>query len=320
MTGDRSLGLVSVVAPALNEEDVLERFYERVRSALEGISFELVIVDDGSTDSTPEILARLASSDPRVRVVELSRSFGYQSAMSAGLDHAGGDVVVTIDSDLQDPPELIGALLDRWREGADVVYAVRRSREGESRLKLRTARWFSAVFARLAELEIPADAGDFRLLDRSAVDALLQMRERRRFLRGMTVWVGYTQSSVLYDREPRAAGETRYRWRTLARISFDAITSFSSVPLQIATFIGFTVSGIAFLGLPYVIIGRLTGIYNVEGLSTLLFAVLFLGGIQLIFLGVIGEYISRIYDEVKGRPLYVVRARRNLEASRTGGR
>jgi dolichol-phosphate mannosyltransferase len=314
-SGERSLGLLSVVAPALNEAEGIETFYERVTAALGDLPFELVIVDDGSTDSTPEILTRLAEADGRVRVVELSRSFGYQSAMSAGLDHASGDVVVTIDSDLQDPPELIGALLGRWREGADVVYAVRRTREGESRLKLRTARWFSTIFARLAELEVPADAGDFRLLDRSAVDALLGMRERRRFLRGMTVWVGFTQSSVLYDREPRAAGETRYRWRTLLRISFDAITSFSSVPLQVATFIGFVISVIAFLGLPYVVIGRLTGVYDVQGLSTLLFAVLFLGGIQLIFLGVIGEYIARIYDEVKGRPLYVVRRRRNLDAS-----
>jgi dolichol-phosphate mannosyltransferase len=307
MSDERPLGLLSVVAPALNESEVIEAFYGRVRSALEGIPFELVVVDDGSTDATPEILGRLAEQDDRVRVIQLSRTFGYQSAMSAGLDHARGDAVVTIDSDLQDPPELIREMLERWRQGSDVVYAIRRDRKGESRLKLRTARWFSSIFARLAELEIPRNAGDFRLLDRRAVEALAQMPERRRFLRGMTVWIGYTQSSVPYDRDPRHAGTTRYRWRTLARISFDAITSFSSVPLQVATFAGFVVSGIAFLALPYVVIGRLTGIYSVKGLSTLLFAVLFLGGIQLIFLGVIGEYISRIYDEVKERPLYLVR-------------
>ena len=314
MSGGRSLALLSVVAPVLDEADVIEEFYGRVRSALEGVPFELIVVDDGSTDATPEILARLAAGDRRLRVIELSRNFGYQSAMSAGLDHARGNVVVTIDADLQDPPELIAEMLERWRQGSDVVYAVRRERPGESRMKLLTARWFARAFARLAELEIPANAGDFRLLDRRVVDGLLRMPERRRFLRGMTVWVGFTQSSIVYDRGPRFAGETRYRWRTLLRISFDAITSFSSVPLQVATLIGFAVSAIAFLGLPYVVIGRLTGIYVVRGLSTLLFAVLFLGGIQLIFLGVIGEYIARIYDEVKARPLYLVRRRLNAAA------
>jgi dolichol-phosphate mannosyltransferase len=315
----RALRLLSVVAPVLNEAEVIEEFHRRVCAALDGIPFELIVVDDGSTDATAEILGRLADADDRLRVVELSRNFGYQSATSAGLDHARGDVVVTIDSDLQDPPELIVELIERWRAGSDVVYAVRRERQGESRLKLLTARWFSRAFARMAELEVPVNAGDFRLLDRRAVDALLRMPERRRFLRGMTVWVGYTQSSVPYDRDPRFAGETRYRWRTLVRISFDAITSFSSVPLQIATLVGFAVSAIAFLGLPYVVVGRLTGIYVVKGLSTLLFAVLFLGGIQLIFLGVIGEYVSRIYDEVKGRPLYVVRRRRNVAAPAGAG-
>jgi glycosyltransferase involved in cell wall biosynthesis len=314
MSEERKLELLSVVAPALNEAGGIETFYARVCTALEGVPFELVIVDDGSTDETPEILSRLAERDERLRVIRLSRHFGYQSAMSAGLEHAAGDVVVTIDADLQDPPELVPELLERWREGSDVVYAVRRARRGESRRKLRTARWFSSAFSRLAELDIPANAGDFRLMDRRAVDSLLLMRERRRFLRGMTVWIGYTQSSVPYDRDPRQTGETRYRWRTLLRISFDAITSFSSVPLQIATLVGFAISVLAFLGLPYVVIGRLTGLYPAKGISTLLFAVLFLGGIQLIFLGVIGEYISRIYDEVKARPLYLVRSRQNVDA------
>jgi dolichol-phosphate mannosyltransferase len=220
--------------------------------------------------------------------------------------------VVTIDADLQDPPELIPDLIAEWRSGADVVYAVRRERPGESRLKLTTARWFSAIFRRLAELDLPANAGDFRLLDRRAVDALRRMPERSRFMRGMTVWVGYRQSSVPYDREPRAAGETRYRWRTLLRISLDAISSFSHTPLQIATVVGFVVSFLAFLGIPYVIVNRLLGFY-VEGVSTLLFAILLLGGIQLITLGIIGEYISRIYDEVKRRPLYIVDQRVNVE-------
>jgi glycosyltransferase involved in cell wall biosynthesis len=308
--------LVSVVAPVLNEADSLRIFCARVSDALAGERFEVVVIDDGSTDETPAILEELAEADERVRVVHLSRSFGFQAASTAGLDHAAGDVVVTIDADLQDPPELIGELLARWREGSDVVYAVRRERRGESWIKLASARWFSRIFVRLAQLDIPPNAGDFRLLDRRAVEALKRMPERSRFLRGMTVWVGYTQSSVPYDREPRHAGETRYRWRTLLRISLDALTSFSRSPLQLATALGFAVSFLAFLGIPYVIVNRLLGFY-VEGVSTLLFAMLLLGGIQLITLGIIGEYVSRIYDEVKQRPLYVVSSRRNVDPPST---
>lgn len=312
MSGDRRLGLLSVTAPVLNEEDVLEHFYQRVCAALEGIDFELVLVDDGSTDRTPQLLAEMAANDERVRVVELSRNFGYQAAVAAGIDHCSGDVVVTIDADLQDPPELIPELIAEWVGGADVVYAARRDRKGEGRLKLVTARWFSVLFTKLAELDIPTNVGDYRLLDRRAVAALRRMPERNRFMRGMTVWVGFRQSSVPYDRDAREAGDTRYRWRTLLRISLDAISSFSHVPLQLATLVGFLVSAIAFLGLPYVVVSRLLDVFVVEGLSTLLFAVLFLGGIQLITLGIIGEYISRIYDEVKQRPLYLVNRRHNL--------
>jgi polyisoprenyl-phosphate glycosyltransferase len=308
----REPGLVTVSAPVLNEEEILETFYERVCAALEGYDFELVLTDDGSSDRTPELLSELAERDTRVKVVSLSRNFGYQAAVVAGLDHSSGDVVVTIDADLQDPPELIPELIREWSEGSDVVYAVRRERRGEGRVKLITARWFSRLFSRLADLEIPKNAGDYRLLDRRAVDALLQMRERSRFMRGMTVWVGYRQSTVPYDRDPRHAGNTRYRWRTLFRISLDAISSFSHAPLQIATAFGFVVSALAFLGIPYVILNRLLGFY-VEGVSTLLFAILLLGGIQLITLGIIGEYLSRIYDEVKQRPLYVVASRSNVD-------
>jgi dolichol-phosphate mannosyltransferase len=314
MSGARSPGLVSVSAPVLNEEEILETFYGRVRDALDGFDWELVLVDDGSTDRTPEILAELAARDPRVRVIEFSRNFGYQAAVAAGLDHCRGEVVVTIDADLQDPPELIGELIAEWSRGADVVYAVRRERKGETRIKIITARWFSKLFTRLAELDIPTNVGDFRLLDRRAVSALRRMPERNRFMRGMTVWVGFQQSSVPYDRDARYAGDTRYRWRTLLKISLDAISSFSHVPLQIATLLGFAVSFIAFLGIPYVIISRIFNVY-VEGLSSILFAILFLGGVQLITLGIIGEYISRIYDEVKGRPLYLVRARHNVDAA-----
>jgi len=310
-------GLISVTAPVLNEEEILETFYARIRAALEGHDWELVMVNDGSTDSTPAILDQLSASDERVKVVHLARNFGYQPAVIAGLDHCQGDVVITIDADLQDPPELIGEMLDSWRHGSDVVYAVRRERVGESRLKLLTARWFSSIFSRLAEMDIPTNAGDFRLLDRRAVDALLRMRERSRFMRGMSVWVGFTQTTVPYDRDARFAGETRYRWRTLLKIALDGISSFSRVPLQIATLVGFAVSFIAFLGIPYVIVSRIFNLY-VEGLSTILFAILFLGGIQLITLGIIGEYVSRVYDEVKRRPLYLVAERRNLDGPYPG--
>jgi glycosyltransferase involved in cell wall biosynthesis len=313
MSSKRSLGLLSVVAPVLDEEATLERFYERVVAALHGDEFELVLVDDGSADSTPRILERLADADPRVRVISLSRSFGYQAAVTAGLDHARGDAVVTIDADLQDPPEVIPALVERWRDGSDVVYAVRRERRGETRAKLLTARWFTRLFSALSELDVPADAGDFRLLDRRALDAVLAMRERARFLRGMTVWVGFSQTAVPYVREARAAGRSKYPLRKMVRFSFDAITSFSQAPLQWATLLGFAFSGLAFLGIPLTVVARYTNIYS-PGIPSTILVILLLGGIQLITVGIIGEYVGRIYDEVKRRPLYVVRERINVEA------
>ncbi|MBA2763624.1 MAG: glycosyltransferase family 2 protein [Thermoleophilaceae bacterium] len=298
--------MISVVAPILDEEATLAPFYQRVRSALEPLPFELVLVDDGSTDGTPDLLRAMASADPRVRVITLSRNFGYQAAVTAGLDHAEGDVVVTIDSDLQDPPELILDMLERWRAGADVVYGYREERPGETWVKLATARWFTKLFAWVAQIDLPHNVGDYRLLDRRAVDALLSMREHSRFMRGMAVWIGYTQTTVPYVRDARHAGETRYRWATLIRISLDALTSYSRAPLRLATVIGFLVSAVAFLAIPLVIIGRLVGVY-VEGITSVLLAVLALGGIQLITLGIVGEYVARVYDEVKRRPLYLIR-------------
>jgi dolichol-phosphate mannosyltransferase len=308
----RTLGLLSVVAPVYNEEGTIEEFYSRVRAALEGIEFELVLVDDGSSDSSPEILERIAESDPRVCLVYLSRNFGHQTALTAGLDHARGEAVVMLDADLQDPPELIPRMLDHWRSGCDVVYAVREQREGESRFKLATARWFYKLFDKLAQVELEHNSGDFRLLDRQALDALLSMRERNRFLRGMTVWVGYTQAAVSYKRDPRYAGETKYTLSRMLRFSLDAISSFSHRPLQLATLLGFLISTLAFIAIPVVIVLRLVGSY-LPGFSSLTIAILLLGGIQLIALGIIGEYVGRIYDEVKGRPLYLVRARRNVQ-------
>jgi polyisoprenyl-phosphate glycosyltransferase len=307
----RSLALLSVVAPVYNEEALIDEFYSRVCTALEGLEFELVLVDDGSSDGTPTALERIASSDPRVRVVYLSRNFGHQTALTAGLDHARGDAVVMLDADLQDPPELIPKMLDNWRAGIDVVYAVREQRDGESRFKLATARWFYSLFDRLAQVELQHNSGDFRLLDRRALDALLSMRERNRFLRGMTVWVGYTQAAVPYRRDPRYAGETKYTFTKMLRFSLDAISSFSDRPLQLATLLGFVISTLAFIAIPVVAVLRLTHSY-LPGFGAITITVLLLGGIQLITIGIIGEYVGRIYDEVKGRPLYLVRTRRNF--------
>jgi glycosyltransferase involved in cell wall biosynthesis len=309
--GQRHLQLLSVVAPVYNEEATLEEFYERTCRALDGLPFELVLVDDGSTDSSAKILTRLAADDARVRVVCLSRNFGHQTALTAGLDHAVGSAVVMLDADLQDPPELIPRMLDHWKAGCDVVYAVRRQREGESPFKLLTARWFYKLFGKLAQVELESNAGDFRLLDRRPLDALGSMRERNRFLRGMTVWVGYRQAAVPYSRDRRYAGETKYTIPRMLRFSLDAIFSFSHRPLQLATLLGFVISTLAFLGIVAVIILKLLGSY-LPGFSTVTILVLLLGGIQLIAIGIIGEYVGRIYDEVKGRPLYLVRARINI--------
>jgi len=319
LDGRRALGLLSVVAPVYDEEDGIEAFCARVSAALRGLPFELVLVDDGSRDSSPAILERLAKSDPRVHVVFLSRNFGHQTALTAGLDHARGDAVVMLDADLQDPPELIPEMVDFWRRGIDVVFAVRQLRSGESAFKLRTAKWFYSLFAALSQVELQHNSGDFRLLDRRALDALNSMRERHRFLRGMTVWVGFTQAAVSYQRDPRYAGKTKYTLPRMIRFSLDAIFSFSHRPLQLATLLGFVFSVLAFLAIPVVIILRLLDSY-IPGFATITIAVLLLGGIQLIAIGIMGEYVGRIYDEVKGRPLYVVRARSNIPPARMQAR
>lgn len=307
----RDLRLLSVVAPMLDEAPVAAEFCRRVVAALGDTPFELIVVDDGSTDATPEVLAAAAAADPRIRLVQLSRRFGHQAALTAGLDHARGDAVVTLDGDLQDPPEAIGLLVERWRAGADVVYALREERQGETQMKLRSARAFYRVFDWLTEFELPVE-GDFRIMDRRALDALLAMPERTRFLRGMTVWVGFTQTTVGIRREPRAQGETKFTLRRMLRFSSDAITSFSHVPLQLATLAGFAASALAFLAIPLVVIARIFDAY-VPGISSTIVVILLLGGIQLITLGIIGEYLARIFDEVKGRPVYVVRDRTNAE-------
>jgi polyisoprenyl-phosphate glycosyltransferase len=307
----REPGLVSIVAPVFNEQQTVPEFHRRVRAALDGLDFELVLVDDGSRDETRRIIAELAAGDPRVKLISLSRNFGHQAALTAGLDHAAGDAAVMLDSDLQDPPELIPEMLDHWRRGSDVVFAVRVVRTGETRLKLAAANWFYRLFSRLAQIDLTRNSGDYRLLDRRALDVLATMRERNRFIRGMTVWVGFTQTAVPYERDPRPAGETKYTPRKMLRFSLDAISSFSHVPLQLATVMGFAVSAIAFLGIPIAIGLKIAGEF-VPGITSVLLAVLLLGGIQLITVGIIGEYLGRVYDEVKQRPLYVVRDRVNL--------
>jgi glycosyltransferase involved in cell wall biosynthesis len=308
---ERHLGLLSIVAPMLDEEGTARAFCDRVRSALDGLPWELVVVDDGSTDATPAILAAIARADERVKVVTLSRNFGHQTAITAGLDHAAGDVVVMIDSDLQDPPELIPTMVEHWRAGSDVVYATRTDRTGESRFKLATARWFYRLMAKVSDVPLAQNSGDFRLLDRRALDALLAMRESNRYLRGMTSWVGFTQTALPYSRDARFAGETKYPLRKMIRFALDAIASFSHAPLQIATVAGFIFAMLAFLAIPVAIVFRFFGAF-VPGVTTTVVAVLLLGGIQLMAIGMIGEYVGRIYDEVKRRPLYVVRERANV--------
>jgi dolichol-phosphate mannosyltransferase len=310
----RDPSLLSVVAPVYNEEELVEEFVGRTVAAVDGYTFELVVVDDGSSDRTPALLDRIADMDPRVRVIHLSRNFGHQAALTAGLEHAVGDVVVMIDADLQDPPELIDAMIAEWSEGSDIVYAVRRQREGETAFKLATASWFYKLFDKLAQVDLEPNSGDFRLLDRQALDALLAMTERSRFLRGMTVWVGFTQTAVSYEREARQAGETKYTLRKMLRFSLDAIASFSHLPLQLATYAGLLSAGVAFIAILVVIGLRIADSY-LPGFSSITIVILLLGGIQLIAIGVIGEYVGRIYDEVKHRPLYIVREERNRPAA-----
>jgi len=298
----------SLVAPIYNEAETLPHFYRRALAALEDLEepFELILVNDGSSDGSDHILRRLQARDPRVRVVEFSRNFGHQAAISAGLAHARGQAVIIIDSDLQDPPELILEMVERWKDGAEVVYAQRAARAGETRFKLLTASLFYRLIARLTDIDIPRDTGDFRLLDRRVVDALVALPEHHRFMRGLSAWVGFRQEAVRYERAERFAGSTKYPLRKMLRFSLDAITGFSYAPLQLATTFGFVLAGLSLLAIVVAALLRLTT-GAIMGQASTLILVLLLGGIQLIFLGVIGEYLGRIYDEVRRRPLYIVR-------------
>ena len=299
----------SIVAPIYNELENIPELYRRVSEVMDstGEPWELVLVDDGSTDGSTEAIRDLAKEDECVRPVIFARNFGHQIAITAGWDYARGDAVVIIDADLQDPPELILEMAKKWKEGYEVVYAVRAEREGESWFKLWTASLFYRLIYRITDVKIPLDTGDFRLMDRKVVDVLRQMRERHRFPRGMSAWVGFKQIGVEYKRAARKAGETKYPFRKMFRLALNAITSFSYFPLQVATFFGFASAGIAIIAIPVVVALRLAGSHFFEGQTTTLISVLFLGGVQLISLGILGEYVGRLYDEAKDRPLYIVR-------------
>jgi glycosyltransferase involved in cell wall biosynthesis len=305
-----SVPTFSIIAPNYNEAPTLREYYRRVREVMQqtGESWELLLIDDGSTDGSTDIISELAREDPHVRPVIFARNFGHQIAVTAGLDFSRGKAVVIMDADLQDPPEVIPDLIAKWREGYEVVYAVRTEREGESWFKLATASLFYRLIYRITDVDIPLDAGDFRLMDRKVVNVLNQMRERHRFLRGMSAWVGFRQIGVPYRRAARYAGETKYPLKKMLKFASDAVTGFSFFPLQVATYLGFIAAGLSILAIPVVAAIRLWGSEEpLLGQATTLITVLFLGGVQLISLGILGEYIGRLYDEAKDRPLYIVR-------------
>jgi dolichol-phosphate mannosyltransferase len=299
----------SIVAPIYNEKDNLPELHRRITEVMEssGEPWELILVDDGSTDGSTEIIRAMAKEDTHIRPVIFARNFGHQIAITAGWDYARGAAIVIIDADLQDPPEVILEMAKKWKEGNEVVYAVRAEREGESLFKLWTASLFYRIIYRITDVKIPLDTGDFRLMDRKVVDVLKQMPERHRFPRGMSAWVGFKQVGVQYKRAARHAGETKYPFRKMFRLALNAITSFSYFPLQVATFFGFLSAGVAIIAIPVVAALRLAGSHFFQGQTTTLISVLFLGGVQLISLGILGEYVGRLYDEAKGRPLYIVR-------------
>jgi len=300
---------ISIVVPLYNEELNIDYLFERLESVVEhlGVSYEIVCVNDGSRDNTFQCLVNHHYRNSAIKVVNLSRNFGKEIALTAGIDYAIGAAVVPIDADLQDPPELIGELIAKWREGYDVVYATRRSRQGESWLKRFTAEAFYRTIGSMSRVPIPGNTGDFRLLDRKVVEALKQIPERTRFMKGLFAWVGFKQTSIMFDRHPRLKGKTTWNYWRLWNFAIDGITSFSLLPLKVWGYVGLIISLISFIYASFLIVRTL--IYGIDwpGYASLMVAVLFLGGIQLLTLGIIGEYLGRVYEEVKKRPLYLVR-------------
>lgn len=318
--------LVSVVVPCLNEEAVIPRLRQRLTAAAEswGCGFEVLVVDDGSTDRSWELLQAICDNDPRWHALRLSRNFGHQAAVSAGLSYARGDCTVALDGDLQDPPEEIARFIEAWRNGYDVIYGIRMKRK-ESVLKRAAYAVFYRTLARLAEISIPLDAGDFCLMDRKVVDLLNRLPERGRFIRGLRAWAGFSQVGVPYERQARGAGVPQYTVVKLVRLALDGFFSFSVGPLRLATYMGFLVSGLALLGAVFTFFQRLfpdqfarIGLRPVPGFATTVISILFLGGVQLICLGILGEYLGRIYEEVKGRPLWVIRDARGFPVETAG--
>ncbi len=303
------LPVFSIIVPVWNEAESLPELYRRISEVMNSMadSWELILVDDGSVDGSTDQIYTLAEGDERVRPLIFARNFGHQIAVTAGLDHSRGQAVIIIDADLQDPPEVIIELISKWREGYEVVYATREEREGESFFKKVTAKAFYRIINRITDIDIPLDTGDFRLMDRKVVAVVNSMRERHRFLRGMSAWVGFRQTGVPYARAARYAGETHYPLKKMITLALTAITGFSFLPLQVATYMGFISASISIVAIPVVITLRLTGSEAFFGQATTLIAVLFLGGVQLISLGILGEYIGRLYDEARGRPLYILR-------------
>ena len=315
--------LVSVVGPVMNESEGIRLFYERTTAALEAVEprldHEIVFVDDGSDDDSVEIMAKLCAEDPRVRLLVLSRNFGHQIAITAGIDHAVGDAVVVIDTDLQDPPEVIPEMVQRWREGWKVVYGVRLQRPGESKFKLWTAKLFYRVMNRLSDVDLPLDSGDFRLMDRQVVDALKAIREENRYIRGLVSWVGFKQCALEYERDARYAGATKFTFRRMARFALDGITSFSEKPLRLAVQLGALTTVAAMLLACWIVVSKLVNPDDaLPGFASLMVVTLFFGGVQLLSIGLLGEYTGRIYRESKRRPLYLIAERENLDSTDGG--
>ena len=301
--------LISILIPAYNEQEVLGLLFERLGKLAEdnkNYDFEFFFVNDGSRDNTYEIIRKQSEHDERVSYINLSRNFGKETAMLAGFDHVRGDAMVIIDADLQDPPELIPQMIEHWEQGYDDVFARRKSRAGESWLKKQTSRWYYKILQNSTRIPIQIDTGDFRLLDRRCIEALKQFRESERYTKGMFSWIGYKKKEILYDRDPRAAGETKWNYTKLINLAIDGITSFTTAPLRITTYIGTLVSLVAFIYIAYLLIRPLFGVPTVPGYASTLAVILFLGGVQLLSLGIIGEYIGRIFNETKHRPLYFI--------------
>lgn len=306
---------ISLLVPMYNEADVIDRFFEQVQPILEemALEWEVVCVNDGSKDRTLELLWKWHAQDARIKVINLSRNFGKERALTAALDLASGDAVIPIDADLQDPPELIPRMVALWEDGFDVVNAIRSSRNSDSRIKRATARLFYRIFNYLSDREIPSDAGDYRLLSRRVCEMLRSMRETHRFMKGLSTWVGFPTTTIYFERKPRCGGTTKWNYWGLWNYALEGIISFSTVPLKMASYLGLITATLSLLYAAFLVVSTLIFGEPVKGYPSMMTAILFIGGVQLIFIGIIGEYIARIHDEVKGRPIYIIDSIRGFE-------